>query len=60
MEAYYFHINIMLMELMEIDTPQGKLVFNFEIGKNDVERITATMNGETRNVDVAQFKELYR
>lgn len=59
-EAYYFHINIMLMEQMEIDTPKGKIVFDFEIGKDDVEKITATMNGESRGIHVRQFKELYR
>ncbi len=59
-EEYYFHINIMLMEQMEIDTPEGKITFDFTVGKDDVERITASMNGETRNVNVAQFKELYR
>lgn len=59
-ETYYFHINIMLMETLSVDTPSGKITFDFEIGKDDVEKITATMNGEARDINVAQFKELYR
>jgi len=59
-EAYYFHINIMLMDTLEIDTPKGKMIFDFEIGRDDVEKITATMNGEARGINVRQFKELYR
>ena len=59
-EEYYFHINIMLMEQMEIDTPEGKITFDFAVGKEDVEKIAATMNGETRNINIRQYKELYR
>ena len=59
-EEYYFHINIMLMEQMEIDTPEGKITFAFTVGKDDVEKIAATMNGETRNINIRQYKELYR
>ncbi len=59
-EPYYFHINILLMDTVEIETPEGKMVLTFDIGKDDVERIVATMNGETRTIDVRQFKELYR
>ena len=59
-EEYYFHINIMLMEQMEIDTPEGKITFAFTVGKDDVEKIAATMNGETRNINLRQYKELYR
>lgn len=59
-EAYYFHINIMLMESMEINSPLGNITFRFDIGANDVEKITATMNGETRNIDIKAFKVLYR
>lgn len=59
-EEYYFHINIMLMEVMEIETPEGRIVFDFTVGANDVERITATMGGETRAIGVKPFKELYR
>ncbi len=59
-EQHYFHINIMLMDTLEIDIPEGKITFDFEIGANDVEKITATMGGERRGVSVTQFKELYR
>jgi hypothetical protein len=59
-EAYYFHINIMLMESMEISSPQGDMVFRFDIGEKDVERITATMNGQTRNINIKDFKVMYR
>ncbi len=59
-EAYYFHINIMLMESMEISSPMGDITFRFDVGKDDVEKITATMNGQTRNIDIASFKVLYR
>ena len=59
-EEYYFHINIMLMEKMEIQTPEGTIVFDFVIGKDDVEKITATKDGESRGISISQFKELYR
>ena len=59
-EAYYFHINIMLMESMEVITPEGKILFDFEIGKDDVEKITATMNGEKRSINIDEYKKMYR
>lgn len=59
-EEYYFHINIMLLQQMEIESPQGKLTLDFTVGKDDVESITATMGGETRSISIPQFKELYR
>lgn len=59
-EEYYFHINIMLMEQMEIDTPEGKITFDFTVGKDDVEKIVATKNGEKKSISISQFKELYR
>ena len=59
-EEYYFHINIMLMEQMEIDTPEGKITFDFTIGKDDVEKIVATKNDEKKSISISQFKELYR
>lgn len=59
-EAYYFHRPIMLIDRIEFETPDGTIVFRLTAGKDDIERITATMNGETRDVDIKQFKNLYR
>lgn len=58
-EEYYFHINIMLLEQMEIDTPMGKITLDFTVGENDVEKVVATMDGQSKRISVSQFKVLY-
>ena len=50
----------MLIEEMEFETPEGKITFDFTVGRDDVEKIVATMNGESRSINIRQFKELYR
>ncbi len=59
-EKYYFHRNIMIIDEMEFSTPDYHISFKLTAGKDDIERIAATMNGETREIDIKQFKVLYR
>lgn len=59
-EPYYFHRNIMIIDEISFRTPSYDISFKLTIGKDDVERIVATMNGESREIDIDQFKVLYR
>lgn len=58
-EIYYFHINIMLLEQVEITLPTGTMTLDFKVGEDDVERIVATLNGESKDINVAEFKKIY-
>lgn len=59
-ERYYFHRNIMVVESVEITTPDMTYLLSLYADEEDVQRITATFGGKTVDVDVDEFKIYYR
>lgn len=59
-ERYYFHRNIMVVESVEITTPDMTYLLSLYADEDDVQRVTATFGGKTVDVDVDQFKIYYR
>lgn len=59
-ERYYFHRNIMVVDSIEITTPNETYLLRLFADEDDVQSVTATFGGKTIELNVKEFKIYYR